>query len=860
MLAEFTVDRAKLRDDRPPVIWRTVACLLLACAFALCVTLVWRPELGLSLTWSVVAPALPLIFLIAPSVWRNVCPLALVNQLPRLRGLSRNLPAPELITRHGFTIAALWFVALVALRPVLLDRNGPATAAVIVLSFAAAFIGGVVVRGKAGWCGTICPLNAAQRIYGRAPLVRAEHAHCSPCVGCMRPCADIDPRGVLALEASGHADGRGRRLMLGAAPGLAVGYFAGPGWIAGPAPLIMLAVLLPAAATAACYLGLSWLVRRWSQSRRHVPALNNAFGAAAFAIFYTFAVPQLLAEVGYAHPDLHLLAGGVVVVGALWWWVHGYRPSRSDAPGESPDAAAPARASAAVSFVGGDGLRTSVTTSRGETLAAAGRLCSAGIPVGCGVGACGADPVTVVSGADQLTEPTARERATLRRIGASADARLACVARVTGSVSVTTRPPAPPPASGVDLTVGSIAIIGTGIAGLTTAEHIRRLHPTCTIHLIGREPHLPYNRMALTDLLTGATELSDLGVLPSGWFAEHRVTADVGVLAESFDPDAGKVVLDNGEQVGFDRLVLATGADPITPPVRGLPMPGTFTLRTAEDALAVRGFAESRADLRHAVVVGAGALGIEVAAGLGALGFQVCVADRDPRPAAALLDERAGELVREELGCLGVEVRTGVTVRWAVGPRRVTAVRLSDGQRVPCDLLVVCAGTRPNVALAREAGLSTGAGIRVDENLRTNHPRVFAIGDAAEHPSGVTGLWQPAMEQAHVVAEQVVAAVPELTRPYRPRPVVTRLAVPGLTVVAVGRTRLRPTDEAIVVDDDGLARRYLMLVRDADGWVAGGVSVGDADAAARLEAAVESGADADEQMGSLGAGSPTTFA
>lgn len=855
MLAEFTADRSRAETDRPPVIWLTVACLLAASIVVLCVILVGNPELGLTLTWSVAAPALPLVFLIAPTVWRNVCPLALVNQLPRLGGFSRGLEAPQLITRHGFTIAATSFVGLVALRPVLLDHHGPATAVVIAGGLVLAFVGGLFVRGKAGWCGTVCPLFAPQRIYGRAPLVRVEHGHCRPCVGCLRSCSDLNPGGVSALENSRRPEALNRRLLLGAAPGLVIGYFVGPSLLPSPAPATMLAVIAPAALTGLAYLGLETFVRR--DSDRHRRAVNNAFGAAAFGFFYFFALPQVLEVAGWDHPDAVTAARLLALVGALSWWVHDYRVPRATEPDRTP---VTRDATAEVTFHGADGRRRSVTTDRGETLATAARLCGSPVSLGCGVGACGADPVTVLSGANQLTEPTVRERATLRRIGASADARLACVARVTGPVSVNTRPPAPPPPGGIDLTLGSVVIIGTGIAGLTAAESIRRLHPTCAIHLVGKEPHHPYNRMALTDLVTGGTELSDLGVLPSGWAALHRVSTHVGVVATEVDPDAGTVALDSGEEVGFDRLILATGAEPIRPSVRGLPMPGAFTLRTAEEAMAVREYAESRADLRHAVVVGAGALGIEVAAGLTEMGFEVCAVDRDPRPAAALLDDRAGELVRDELGSLGVEVRTGVTVRWVLGPRRVSAVRLSDGQRIPCDLLLLCAGTRPDVTLARQLGLATRRGILVDDALRTSQPQIFAIGDAAEHESGVSGLWQPAMEQAEIVAEQVVAGVPALARPYHPRPVITRLAVPGLDVVSIGRIRPEPLDHAMVAYDDIRARRYLKLVVSADGQVVGGIVVGDPDAAARVESAVASGIDVRPQLGNLRAGVVTALA
>src|SRR5690606_28220870 len=156
-----------------------------------------------------------------------------------------------------------------------------------------------LVKGKAGWCGTICPLYAPQRLYGRAPVVRADHAHCRPCVGCLRSCTDLSPTAATAAESSRRPESRLPQLLVGAGPGLVLGYFVGAPLVPGPIVATMLAVLAPAAATGLTYL----TVLRYAPlaSDRHRRALNHALAAATLGLFYTFALPDVLALIGGDH-------------------------------------------------------------------------------------------------------------------------------------------------------------------------------------------------------------------------------------------------------------------------------------------------------------------------------------------------------------------------------------------------------------------------------------------------------------------------------------------------------------------------------------------------------------------------------
>ena len=784
MPLSLTLDDQPTADRRRSASWLTVAGVLSAGTVALCVLLVWRPALGLTFTWNVAAPALPLVFLLAPSAWRNSCPLALANQLPRLAGFAREWRLPPWLARQAFAVAAVTFVVLVVLRRLLLDRSGPATAVVIAGGLVLAFAGGMAVQGKAGWCGTLCPLFAAQRIYGRSPVVRVAHAHCRTCVGCVRPCSDNDPAGTVTYEDSRTGDAAVRQLLVGAAPGLVLGYFAVPSLAAVPVVGTVAAVVLPALASMGGYVLLVALLGAGSGRRRHL--VSSAFAASAFGLFYVFAAPRALDVAGWNHPVAEAVVGVLAAAGAVGWWLRDRRaatPDEADAPTGArpliPLTLAPSdrnrdRDSDRTCDRSCDRARDRRPEGRRPVRRRRRYAAPGGDPVRC-------DPRRrrtsgrrhgpprlrrrqlwrrprhrpVRSAAPERADP--EEQATLRRLNVPTGTRLACVACVTGEVTVTTRPPATTPVGGIDPRVRSVVVVGNGIAGLTAADWVRRLHPACEVHLIGREPHHTYNRMALTDIVTGHAELTKLGLLPPEWFAEHRITAHVGAAVRAIDVEAREVALAGGERLPFDRLVLATGAAPADQAIDGLPLPGAHVLRTAEQALAVRAHTASHPDPKAAVVVGAGPLGIEVAAALTALGLDVHLVDRHRWPAHRLVDSHVGRLVETALTRLGVHVHTAATVRWAGGLRRVSSVRLGNGRRIPCDLLLLCTGTRPDVDLARAAGLYVRSGVVVDHTLRTSDPNVFAVGDVAEHPAGVSGLWYAAVEQAEVAAEQAVA-------------------------------------------------------------------------------------------------------
>jgi ferredoxin len=183
----------QLRQPVPRGVWRVAQCAAVAVAVGLLVCLVVAPRTGLIAWWLYILPVLPLRFVLAPGVWRNVCPMATLNQVPRLLGFTRGGSLPGWLRRHGYLVGVALYFGFISMRAPLLDHNGPALAVLMALALVLAFVGGVLYKGKSGWCGTICPLLPIQKLYGQTPALVVPNAHCETCLGCQKNCYDFQP-------------------------------------------------------------------------------------------------------------------------------------------------------------------------------------------------------------------------------------------------------------------------------------------------------------------------------------------------------------------------------------------------------------------------------------------------------------------------------------------------------------------------------------------------------------------------------------------------------------------------------------------------------------------------------------------
>ena len=283
----------------------------------------------------------------------------------------------------------------------------------------------------------------------------------------------------------------------------------------------------------------------------------------------------------------------------------------------------------------------------------------------------------------------------------------------------------------------TFVVIGASLAGGTAAATLREEGFDGRLVLIGDEPVLPYERPGLSkDYLRGTIARDRLQVRPAEWWAAHGVETRLGVRARSLDPLARTVTLSDGEQVAFDRALVATGVRNRAFDVPGAHLPGVFQLRTIGDADAIR---RAAVDARHAVVVGMGFVGAEVAASLRQLGVDVTVVELFETALFRVLGTRLGRILEAIHRDHGVALHFQDSVERFEGSTAVERVITRSGQTLDADLVVVGVGTQPNAEVMRAAGIAANGGIRATATLETPFPGIFAAGDVASHQHPVFG-------------------------------------------------------------------------------------------------------------------------
>jgi NAD(P)H-nitrite reductase large subunit/ferredoxin len=507
-----------------------------------------------------------------------------------------------------------------------------------------------------------------------------------------------------------------------------------------------------------------------------------------------------------------------------------------------------------VSFENGPTVRAKV----GDALLDIAEASQVPIESGCRMGMCGSDPVRIVQGADNLSAIRSAERRTLDRLGLIADCRMACVTRVQGPVVIAVHPqldaegeqaavealPTGRRGRAVRDAVRRVVVVGTGVAGVTAAEELRKGLPEATLALVGEEPYDFYNRMAITRLVSESASIDSLYLNRRDWAESRRIDYRRGIAVVAVDRANAVVETDTGERFPYDRLVLATGARPFVPPIEGFGIAGSFALRTIDDAVQIQQHTRGRR-CDTAVVVGAGLLGLEAAYNIAQLGVRVFVLDRGAWPLSRQLDEHGGGLLWQMLHDLGIEILPSSEVRRVLDGQGVIGVELLDGSTITAQLALVSTGIEPNAQLARAAGLEVAVGILVDEGMRTSDPHVFAVGDVADHSGRSHGLWPASVEQAHVAVQNMLGGEATYDNVAAPP---ARLKVPGIDLLSVGAFEAQGEDGHTIVLADRGARGYRKLVV-VDGRVAGAIVLGSPEffdlVTRAVEARLEVGSDLD---------------
>ncbi len=395
-----------------------------------------------------------------------------------------------------------------------------------------------------------------------------------------------------------------------------------------------------------------------------------------------------------------------------------------------------------------------------------------------------------------------------------------------------------------------VAVVGNGMAGFRLVQELLSISAGFAVTVVGDEPGGAYNRVQLPNVLAGVAGPASIELADEDWYAARGVTLRAGIRAVRIDRQQRLVHLSSGSAVPYDVLVLATGSSAVLPPAAGLTdgegrlVPGAVAFRTLADCAQIQALAVRA---RSAVVLGGGVLGLETARAL-AGPSPVTLIQRGRRLMERQLDAGAARVLARTVRSLGVTVRAGVCVREVRGGGRVTGVELDDGRVLDADLLVLCCGTRPRAELARSAGLAVGAGIIVDDQLRSvTDPAIFAVGECAEHRGRTHGLVAPSWEQARVAAR--VIADQGSSASYAGSPVVIRLKAAGIELATLGSADAGGGAEVITFTDPVRGVYQKLVVRD--GRLAGAILLGDTRAAGTITQLFDRGAVLPQDRSSL---------
>ncbi|MEI7431123.1 MAG: nitrite reductase large subunit NirB [Betaproteobacteria bacterium] len=367
-----------------------------------------------------------------------------------------------------------------------------------------------------------------------------------------------------------------------------------------------------------------------------------------------------------------------------------------------------------------------------------------------------------------------------------------------------------------------LVMIGNGMAGCRTLEELLKLAPDLyDITVFGAEPHPNYNRILLSPVLAGEMTLPDIVLNDHLWYHDNGITLHTGKKVTKIDRKAQRVFAEDGTEAEYDRLLLSTGSLPFILPVPGKDLPGVIAYRDIADTEAMIDAARNH---QHAVVIGAGLLGLEAANGLRLRGMEVTVVHLNDWIMDRQLDKSAADLLKQSLEAKGLKFLLGKqTAELIAGESgRVAAIRFKDGETFPADLVVMAVGIRPNTILAESVGIRCERGIVVDDTLQTYDPKIYAVGECAAHRGTAYGLVAPLFEQAKVCANHLARM--GIGR-YTGSVTSTKLKVTGVDVFSAGNFTGSDKTEEIVLSDPS-AGVYKKLVIQGEILV-GAVLYGD---------------------------------
>lgn len=365
-----------------------------------------------------------------------------------------------------------------------------------------------------------------------------------------------------------------------------------------------------------------------------------------------------------------------------------------------------------------------------------------------------------------------------------------------------------------------LVLIGNGMAGIRTLEELLKLTPDkYDITVFGAEPYGNYNRILLSPVLSGEKTIDDIMLNDMQWYSDNNITLHSGKTVEKIDRINRQVIASDGTTASYDRLLLATGSNPFIIPVPGHTLPGVISFRDIHD---VDAMLDAAKNYKHAVVIGGGLLGLEAANGLMEQGMAVSVVHLSDTLMERQLDKPAADLLQAALEKRGLKFLMAAQTSEILGDKRVTGVRFKDGSEIKTDLVVMAVGIRPNIELAKQAGIHCERGVVVNDTMQSFDPNIYAVGECIQHRQLTYGLVAPLFDMAKVCANHL--AMLGYAR-YVGSETATKLKVTGIDVFSAGDFIGDDNTEELVIKDatQGIYKKLIIQ----DDKIKGAVLYGD---------------------------------
>ena len=359
-------------------------------------------------------------------------------------------------------------------------------------------------------------------------------------------------------------------------------------------------------------------------------------------------------------------------------------------------------------------------------------------------------------------------------------------------------------------------IIGNGVAGTTAAENIRKLDKAGKITIVTEESTPFYYRMRLPDFISGDLAEDKLSAKKDQWYKDQGIELKLQTRIQGADPGKKTVSTQSGLQIPYDRLLIATGSRSFIPPMKGSDKKGVFALRTIQDARDIVAWAKN---IQKVVLIGGGLLGLEAGNALRKLGKNLTVVEFFPRLLPRQLDVTGGGRLQKIMEGMGFSFRLGAKTQEIKGEDRASGVLLEGGELLPAEMVIVSAGVRPSLELAKALNLDHDKGVKVDEQMRTNQSGIYAAGDVAEFKGMPYGIWTAATEQGQIAGTNMAGG----NALYKGTVMANTLKVIGIDLASAGNIDAENKLESKVLTDE---KAYKKIVLEND-QIVGCIMLGD---------------------------------